>query len=1009
MALDYDPRESLLRELKAGRVAFVVGAGFSVASTPADAPASWQKLIAHGLTFASAIGAAGAQDIGRIEQLAGAGTHDTLIAAASEIETYLRSVSAGFDIWMAESAGSLHLKHPELRDALRGLNVTICTTNYDTLLSQDGGPPPIPWTDGIRSLNVLRGDTNGILHLHGAYDVPESIVFGDGGYDRIRADKFAQFRQQALATMRTLVFVGSGEGIHDPNMTSMFDWLAPLQVQHPHYRLVRSNERGTTPGARIIDVPYGNNFDDLPQFLEGLASDASTGRGRVANEKSESGRDRRLSELGPVGERLKHVAQAENLGQYSNAFVESCEALDDALSLPQHDEHREELVARARVACAGLILRVDGDPEEAFEMCGLTLVTGFMRSNPRARFSALVTRAESGILASRIVESRGALTAATKLAESDDERRSILQVEAHLCLKNEDFAGAAEAWRLAADQFAAAHALAEDDAEATRTLRGTALCWHNRGLALGRNGDLVGACNDLQTAADYLATISAPGDEAPCLYFLAEYQLRSNLFLQGFASLDRALEITATHRLDLWEMKTHELKARAYYSQDDGHRPEVLGSLYEASQIARRREDHDTTRRCLQMAATVFAENRQFDVALDLLKEAAAAAKSTQDELAMADVAKQKSKMEAKQPQPLSPDARNRILESYEQFLSRTVADGEMEEARNDLRAILWPGGSQNQEVDGPNAVIPGDAKRDEEDEESDIGLALRARLDTASTVGEAARVMMQLGGWHLEKSEPYEAGLWFSRAQEAANSTSLSRIAAAALVCQVVSAMEAGAYDAACETARLDEAAAALGDIRDQEVEAAIEFHRGRILAGEDQADAALVSFCRARDIASQVHHEELVAETEDWIRRLEDHRSLLSPAQLTFAELATELTELESWYPEEREALRQFWYYWRDEDLMKNAAAMDGVSKCLVMAHDAEELGRLRNGLAQLFDLIFYSSETAFVGAGEDLEPQLVPFPADRPLPHCVNVIGIPTNDAGLGAESIRDATAT
>lgn len=999
MAATYDARESLLRELGAARVVFVVGAGFTAASTDLDAAASWSGLVAHGVSFASAIGALESEDTRRIEALAQDRTSAGLIAAASELEKKLRAVPSGFDIWMGESAGRLRVAHPALRDALRALNVTIATTNYDTLLSEEGGPPPIPWTDGPRSLKVLRGDLDGILHLHGVHDVPESIVFGDAGYDTVRADQFAQFRQQVLAAVRTLVFVGCGEGLHDPNLASLLDWLSSLRVQHAHYRLVRSAERSTQPQAHIIDVVYGNDFGDLAPFLERLAVDAAAIGAVRGGETPESMCAAQLTSLGPIGERLKVSGRLEKLGQYVDAFIEVTTALDEALSLPDADLMREELVARVRADCAGLILRVDGDAEEAFEMVSLALNTGFMRSNARARFYALLTRAESGIIARRISEARAALNAATLSAESDDDRLHILQVEAHLCMATEDYAGAAAAWATAAEQFRTAHACADDDVEATRTTRGMALCLHNRGLALGRHGDLVGACRELQDAAACFSTISVPEDEVPCLYFLAEYQLRSGLFEQGFDHVDRAITEAAAHHLDTWEMKAHELRARAFYTRDKDHGRDVLRSLYSASQVAQRIGDEDTIRRCLQMTATVYAENNQFDVALHYLEGAAVAARSSGDPLAIADVAKQVEEVTAKQPRPWSEESRRRYFDSSMEALSRTLEPTELAAAGKQIRSVIWPDDRDTHDTDQDDPDR--DAKA-----EVDLAPTLRAKLEASATDAEAARIMMQLGGWYLHLPDPYEAGLWFGRAHEAALSANHAKLVASALIGQVVVALTDDNYDAKREMANLDGAAQALGQLRDPEVEAAIAFHRGRLLAGESQFDPALGSFRRARDVAKRVHEDRMSDDAEDWIRRIEAHLQLLGPAQLSFGELAEELAGLEAWYPEERETLRKFWYYWRDEDIMKNASAVGGVTKCLVMAHSNTELDTLRSGLSGLFDLIFYSSDTPFVRATDGMGTEIVPFPADRPLPPCVNIIGVPVRSTDACREESSDA---
>ena len=290
--------------------------------------------------------------------------------------------------------------------------------------------------------------------------------------------------------------------------------------------------------------------------------------------------------------------------------------------------------------------------------------------------------------------------------------------------------------------------------------------------------------------------------------------------------------------------------------------------------------------------------------------------------------------------------------------------------------SVIWPDDPDTPEVDP--AYIDRDAKA-----EVDLAPTLRAKLKASATDAEAARIMMQLGGWYLHLPDPYEAGLWFGRAHEAATSANQAKLVASALIGQVVVALTDDNYDATREMAKLDEAAQALGQLRDPEIETAIAFQRGRLLAGESRFDQALGWFRRALGYDKRVHEDRMTDDADDWIRRIEAHLQLLGPAQLSFGELAEERASLEAWYPEEREALRKFWYYCRDEDIMKNAVrrrrrdevSRDGAQQHRTRCSPRRSLRSVRPD--------FLSSDTPFARDFDDMGTEIVPFPADRPCP--------------------------
>jgi tetratricopeptide (TPR) repeat protein len=77
--------------------------------------------------------------------------------------------------------------------------------------------------------------------------------------------------------MRSLVLVGFGAGLEDPNFGALRAWMAETwsSSEYRHFRLVRADERDAVaaqhrPEERIVTVVYGDSHDDLAPFLRTL-------------------------------------------------------------------------------------------------------------------------------------------------------------------------------------------------------------------------------------------------------------------------------------------------------------------------------------------------------------------------------------------------------------------------------------------------------------------------------------------------------------------------------------------------------------------------------------------------------------------------------------------------------------------------------------------------------------------------------------------------------------------
>jgi SIR2-like domain len=124
----------------------------------------------------------------------------------------------------------------------------------------------VTWRQSALFEQVLRGDYEAILHLHGHWQDSESVVLGIRSYEAVVGTIHAEAMRRALASTRTLVFVGCGSGLDDPNFGALRQWLAGVFASSPyrHYRLCMQQElaelwREHGLAERIIPIAYGED------------------------------------------------------------------------------------------------------------------------------------------------------------------------------------------------------------------------------------------------------------------------------------------------------------------------------------------------------------------------------------------------------------------------------------------------------------------------------------------------------------------------------------------------------------------------------------------------------------------------------------------------------------------------------------------------------------------------------------------------------------------------------
>lgn len=266
----------LVRMIVDGTVVAIVGSGVSRATTSVSP--TWRDLIEGGVEECRASGKSEewCQDVR--EALA---NEDMLPLAAGQVHLALQE-SGQFGAWLEETFGSIQPDDRRIIESLLALDIPLVTTNYDDLIEAVTDLAGVSWRAGSEVVKFARGEKY-VLHIHGHWKDPESVVFGTDSYELIKHDANAQRIIQALATTKSLLFVGCGiEGMSDPNIGNLLSWLADVETEanakHCHYCLVREGEPLPLPAGRLIALPYGGDYPDLPAFLTRLEAFCSTRR-----------------------------------------------------------------------------------------------------------------------------------------------------------------------------------------------------------------------------------------------------------------------------------------------------------------------------------------------------------------------------------------------------------------------------------------------------------------------------------------------------------------------------------------------------------------------------------------------------------------------------------------------------------------------------------------------------------------------------------------------------------
>jgi hypothetical protein len=155
--------------------------------------------------------------------------------------------------------------------------VILLTTNYDDILEKYCGLRHIGRSTIEDIVKFRRGDLDGVFHVHGSYHDPQEVVLDTTDYYQIRESDEVQNMFKAFLDDKTILFVGCGSGLEDPNFDGLLKWAAKRQKNIPNIHCLLVRDGDSLVCKPLLRVKYGPNYHDLAPYLNKLLDNPQAG------------------------------------------------------------------------------------------------------------------------------------------------------------------------------------------------------------------------------------------------------------------------------------------------------------------------------------------------------------------------------------------------------------------------------------------------------------------------------------------------------------------------------------------------------------------------------------------------------------------------------------------------------------------------------------------------------------------------------------------------------------
>jgi hypothetical protein len=267
------PQQQLIELLKQNKVIPVVGAGVSTAS--AGLP-GWKGLIENGLKYAQQRRLDKDTILHAQELLA----QWKLTEAALALKKILNAPKHPFSDWLEQEFGNITFTSKDLLESINALCADIVlTTNYDDLLSTFSVLMPksvYDWTEHEEIALSIKKNKEFILHLHGSYKKPRTVILGSDDYAALSREKgYKNILQQLWANYHFLFIGCSRDGVMDDDFITVIKFMNKWfpTFPHPHFMLLNQSDIDAGIHEELIEacnihcVCYGSKREELPAFI----------------------------------------------------------------------------------------------------------------------------------------------------------------------------------------------------------------------------------------------------------------------------------------------------------------------------------------------------------------------------------------------------------------------------------------------------------------------------------------------------------------------------------------------------------------------------------------------------------------------------------------------------------------------------------------------------------------------------------------------------------------------
>jgi hypothetical protein len=128
-----------------------------------------------------------------------------------------------FATWLNDVFLNLHrdVTYPEVLEALRGFHqrgAKLMTTNYDELLEHHCNLQLVRRSipEDVRKYEQV--------HIHSSFQDPKEVVLDPIGYYQVKTSDDVQNLLKTYLGHNTILFVGCGLGLEDPNFNALLEW-----------------------------------------------------------------------------------------------------------------------------------------------------------------------------------------------------------------------------------------------------------------------------------------------------------------------------------------------------------------------------------------------------------------------------------------------------------------------------------------------------------------------------------------------------------------------------------------------------------------------------------------------------------------------------------------------------------------------------------------------------------------------------------------------------------------